>query len=408
MLPKVSKKGLLVEDFSGAAAQQPQKKFAGERSIVCRRSDAAPKRDPRRPRGLSPNSRQSRSRPTAVASSHQQDRDDSMDGSTQNPIVSFVGIDVSKAKFDVRILPAGTRMVCAYDDDGIAELMAELARHPDCLVVMEASGGFERRLAAELTTAGYRTAIANPRQVRAFAHGIGVLAKSDPIDARTLAIYAQHVQPRLHRKPAEKQQELTALVVRRRQLLALRTAESNRLQQTAIKSAAKSIRHVLDLLRKELKTLDAEIARLIADNDDWRSQSELLQSVPGVGPATSASLVAELPELGKLNRQRIASLVGLAPFNRDSGDHFVSRNSARRGQRSIWGGRGSVRCALYMAAFNAKQFNPVIRAFAERLKRAGKRPKVVLTACMRKLLVILNTMVRNQTTWKTTVIPQNT
>ena len=331
-----------------------------------------------------------------------------MDGSTQNPIVSFVGIDVSKAKFDVRILPAGTRMVCAYDDDGIAELMAELARHPDCLVVMEASGGFERRLAAELTTAGYRTAIANPRQVRAFAHGIGVLAKSDPIDARTLAIYAQHVQPRLHRKPAEKQQELTALVVRRRQLLALRTAESNRLQQTAIKSAAKSIRHVLDLLRKELKTLDAEIARLIADNDDWRSQSELLQSVPGVGPATSASLVAELPELGKLNRQRIASLVGLAPFNRDSGDHFVSRNSARRGQRSIWGGRGSVRCALYMAAFNAKQFNPVIRAFAERLKRAGKRPKVVLTACMRKLLVILNTMVRNQTTWKTTVIPQNT
>jgi transposase len=400
MLPKVSKTGLLVEDFSGAAAQQPQKKFAGERSIVFRRSDAVTERDPRRLRGLSPNSRQSRSRPTAAASSHQQDRDDSMDGSTQNSNVSFVGIDVSKAKFDVRILPAGTRMVCAYDHEGIAELMAELARHPDCLVVMEASGGLERRLAAELTTAGYRTAIANPRQVRAFAHGIGVLAKSDPIDAHTLAIYAQHVQLRLHTKPAEKQQELTALVVRRRQLLALQTAESNRLEQTAIKSAAKSIRHVLDLLRKELKTLDAEIARLIADNDDWRSKSELLQSVPGVGPATSASLVAELPELGKLNRQQIASLVGLAPFNRDSGQF--------RGQRSIWGGRGSVRRALYMAAFNAKQFNPIIRAFADRLKRAGKRPKVILTACMRKLLVILNTMVRNQTTWKTAVIPQNT
>ena len=171
------------------------------------------------------------------------------------------------------------------------------------------------------------------------------------------------------------------------------------MQQTAIKSAAKSIRHVLDLLRKELKTLDAEIARLIADNDDWRSQSELLQSVPGVGPATSASLVAELPELGKLNRQQIASLVGLAPFNRDSGQF--------RGQRSIWGGRGSVRSALYMAAFNAKRCNPIIRAFANRLQQAGKRSKVVLTACMRKLLVILNTMVRNQTAWKITVIPQN-
>jgi len=397
-LPKVSKKSLLVEDFSGAAAQQPQKKFAGERSMVSRRHDAVTERDPRRSCGLSPNSRQSR-QPRA-ASSHQQDRDNSMDGCTQNPTASFVGIDVSKAKFDVRILPAGTRMTCAYNQEGIGELMAELAKHDDCLVVMEASGGLERRLAAELTTAGYRTAIVNPRQVRAFAHGIGVLAKTDPLDARTLAIYAQHVTPRLLEKPVEKQQELTALVVRRRQLLALQTAESNRLEQAAIKSAAKSIRHVLDLLRKELKTLDAEIARLIVDNDDWRSKSELLQSVPGVGPATSASLVAELPELGKLNRQQIASLVGLAPFNRDSGRF--------RGQRSIWGGRGSVRRALYMAAFNARQFNPVIRAFAERLRQAGKRPKVILTACMRKLLVILNTMVRNQTTWNTTVVLQNT
>ena len=398
MLPKVSKKGLLVEDFSGAAAQQPQK-IAGERSIVCRRSDAAPKRDPRRPRGLSPNSRQSRRRLYAAASSHLQDRDDSMDGSTANSSVSFVGIDVSKSKFDVVVLPEGTRVTCTYDSEGIGQLLAALPRH-DCVVVLEATGGLERRLAAELIDAGHQTAIANPRQVRDFARGIGVLAKNDRLDARVLAIYAQHVQLRLSVKPSEKRQELTALVVRRRQLLALQTAESNRLQQTKIKLATKSIRHVLDLLRKELKKLDAEIARLIADDDDWRSKSELLQSVPGVGPATSASLVAELPELGKLNRQEIASLVGLAPFSRDSGQF--------RGQRSIWGGRGSVRTALYMAAFNAKQFNPVIRAFAERLKRAGKRPKVVLTACMRKLLVILNTMVRNQTTWKTTVIPQNT
>jgi len=321
-----------------------------------------------------------------------------MDGSTANSSVSFVGIDVSKSKFDVVVLPEGTCVTCTYDSEGIGQLLAQLPGH-DCVVVLEASGGLERRLAAELIDAGHQTAIVNPRQVRDFARGIGVLAKNDRLDARVLAIYAQHVQLRLSVKPSEKRQELTALVVRRRQLLALQTAESNRLQQTKIKLATKSIRHVLDLLRKELKKLDAEIARLIADDDDWRSKSELLQSVPGVGPATSASLVAELPELGKLNRQQIASLVGLAPFSRDSGQF--------RGQRSIWGGRGSVRTALYMAAFNAKRCNPVIRAFAARLEQAGKRAKVILTACMRKLLVILNTMLRNQTEWNTTVTLQN-
>ncbi len=317
-----------------------------------------------------------------------------MDGSTTNSSVSFVGIDVAKLKFDVAIVPEGARLACAYDGEGIGQLLAWLPPH-DCTIVLEATGGFERRLAAELVDAGRRVAIVNPRQVRDFARGIGVLAKNDRVDARVLAIYAQHVRLRWHTKPAEKQQELTALVGRRRQLIALQTAESNRLEQATIKSAAKSIRHVLDLLRKELKNLDVEIARLIAADDDWRGKSELLQSVPGVGPATSASLVAELPELGKLNRQQIASLVGLAPFSRDSGQF--------RGQRSIWGGRGSVRRALYMAAFNAKRSNPVIRAFAERLKRGGKRPKVILTACMRKLLVILNTMVRNQTAWKSPV-----
>jgi len=318
-----------------------------------------------------------------------------MDGSTQNPNVSFVGVDVSKNKFDAVILPEGTRLTCTYDSEGIEKFLAQLPQH-DCLVVLEATGGYERRLAADLVEAGHATAIANPRQVRDFARGIGVLAKNDRLDARMLAIYAQHGKLRLAQKRSEKQQELTALVVRRRQLLALQIAESNRFEQTTIKAAAKSIRHVLDLLRKELKKLDAEIAWLIAADDDWRNKSELLQSVPGVGPATSASLVAELPELGKLNRQRIASLVGLAPFSRDSGQF--------RGQRSIWGGRASVRTALYMAAFNAKRCNPVIRAFAQRLEESGKRRKVVLTACMRKLLVILNTMVRNQTPWKT--IPQ--
>jgi transposase len=322
-----------------------------------------------------------------------------MDGSIQNSNVSFVGIDVSKSKFDVVILPQGARLTCTYDREGVDKLLAQLPKH-DCVVVLEATGGYERRLAAELVEAGHQTAIVNPRQVRDFARGIGVLAKNDRIDARVLATYAQHVKVRLLEKRSEKQQELTALVVRRRQLLALQIAESNRLEQTTIKLAAKSIRHVLDLLRKELKKLDADIARLIADDEDWRNKSELLQTVPGVGPATSASLVAELPELGKLNRQQIASLAGLAPFSRDSGQFH--------GQRAIWGGRGSVRRMLYMAAFNARRCNLVIRAFADRLQQAGKRPKVILTACMRKLLVILNTMVRNQTAWKTHVILQNT
>jgi transposase len=267
------------------------------------------------------------------------------------------------------------------------------------VIVLEATGGFERPLAAELVDAGHATAIVNPRQVRDFARGIGVLAKNDRVDARVLATYAQHVRPRLLEKPSEKQLELNALVLRRRQLLKLQTAERNRSGQTTVKLPSKSIRHVLDLLRKEIKRHDVEIARLIADNDDWRSKSELLQTVPGVGPATSASLVAELPELGKLNRQQIAALVGLAPFSRDSGQS--------QGQRSIWGGRASVRHALYMAALTAGRWNPIIRAFAERLRQAGKRRKVVLTACMRKLLIILNTMLRNQTPWKTNVDPQN-
>ena len=322
-----------------------------------------------------------------------------MDASTTISNVSFVGIDVSKSKFDVVILPEGTRLTCSYDSQGISKFLAQLPRH-DCLVVLEATGGFERRLAAELIDAGHQTAIVNPRQVRDFARGLGVLAKNDRMDARVLAVYAQHVKVRLLEKRSAKQDELTALVVRRRQLVALQIAESNRLEQVAVKSAIKSIRHVLDVLRKELKNLDAEIARLIEANDDWRNKAELLQSVPGVGPGTSASLVAELPELGKLNRQQIASLVGLAPFSRDSGRF--------RGQRSIWGGRGSVRTALYMAAFNARRCNPIIRAFADRLQQAGKRSKVILTACMRKLLVILNTMVRNQTAWKTNTVLQNT
>jgi transposase len=320
-----------------------------------------------------------------------------MADSTTN--VSFVGIDVSKNKFDVRILPEDVGLTCVHDDEGIAKFLTDLPKH-QCVVVLEATGGMERPLAAALVDAGHATSIVNPRQARDFARGMGIIAKNDPLDARALAMYAQHVMLRQYQVPSEKQQELNALVLRRRQLLTLQTAEGNRLETTTGKLPCKSIRHVLDLLRKEIKKHDAEIARLIADNDDWRSKSELLQTVPGVGPATSASLVAELPELGKLNRQKIAALVGVAPFSRDSGQS--------RGRRAIWGGRAAVRSALYMAAFNARKYNPVIRKFADHLKEAGKRHKVILTACMRKLLVILNTMVRNQTAWNPALIPQNT
>jgi transposase len=208
----------------------------------------------------------------------------------------------------------------------------------------------------------------------------------------TLALFAQTVQPRLTQKTSAKQQELDALVTRRRQLVGLRSMERTRQRQTVDKTAKRSIEAAVKFFDKQLAALDKAIARLIDDDDDWRAKRELIQSVPGVGPTTSATLIAELPELGRLNRQEIAALAGVAPFNHDSGQH--------RGQRRIRGGRAQVRTALYMAAFSATRCNAKIRAFAQRLRHAGKPFKVVLTACMRKLLAILNTLVRNATPWK--------
>lgn len=321
-----------------------------------------------------------------------------MEGS--NAIACYVGIDVSKSKFDVCLLPDGLGREFAYDDAGVAALRELLRGRGSCFVVLEATGGLERRLATELLDAGHPVAVVNPRQARDFARGLGVLAKNDRLDARGLALFAQHVQPRRLEKTSEKQQQLAELVTRRRQLLQLHTAELNRQQQASTKLAVKSIRQVLEVLVKQLAKIDAEIARLIEADDDWRHKSELLRSVPGVGPATSATLVAELPELGKLNRQQISALAGLAPFDRDSGQF--------RGRRAIWGGRASVRSMLYMAALTARRCNPTIRAFADRLRDAGKKTKVVLTACMRKLLVILNAMLKTNTAWNQLPDPQTT
>lgn len=304
---------------------------------------------------------------------------------------AFVGIDVSKHSWDVHLLPSGQRASLASDEAGLRQLLALLKTAGRPLIVLEATGGLERRVAVDLIDAGYEVAVVNPRQVRDFARSLGRLAKTDRLDAEVLAWFADKVRPRTTPKVPEKQLELDGLVTRRRQLVQFRAAEQMRREQASVKAAKKSIGHVLDLLRKEIAKLDEEISKLLESDDEWRQRMELLQSVPGVGPQTVATLMAELPELGRLNRQQISALAGLAPFNRDSG--------RSRGKRSIRGGRASVRSILYMAALTARRCNPQLKAFADRLSQAGKPFKVMMTACMRKLLTMLNTIAKQHTPW---------
>jgi len=310
---------------------------------------------------------------------------------------SFVGIDVSKQHWDAHQLPSGQARRFSADDNGLEQLRQWLLPYGKSLIVIEASGGYEQRLAADLIDAGYDVSLNNPRQVRDFARGFGQLAKTDRLDARILALFAQHVQPRLSEKMPEKQADLEALVIRRRQLVLMKSTEQARLHQARKGPARKSIGHMLDQLREQIRQIDQDIAQLIEDQDDWRQRAARLNSVPGIGQVTSRTLVAELPELGQLNRQEIAALVGVAPLNRDSGQF--------RGRRTIWGGRASVRAVLYMATLTARKHNPVIRQFAQRLEKAGKPFKVIAIACMRKLLVILNTMFRENTEWKPKILP---
>jgi len=314
-----------------------------------------------------------------------------MDATHAASSVSCVGVDIAKHRFDAKFLPQNRLHTFPNNPQGIQLLLDQLNALPGCLVVVEATGRYERRLVAELVDAGHRVAVVNPRQVRDFARALGQLAKTDRIDAHVLALFGQRMQPRETENISKTQEELQQLVVRRRQVISLRTAESNRLEQTTSKLAVKGIRKLLALLDKQLTQLDAEIAKLVQADDDWKAKHQILQSVPGVGPVTSFALLAELPELGRLNRQQIAALVGVAPFNHDSGK--------LKGTRAITGGRRSVRCALYMAALTARRSNPTFQRFAQRLERSGKRFKVVLTACMRKLLVTLNSMLRNSTVW---------
>jgi transposase len=371
----------------GKAAERSEAGFptaAGDRSIVPRSRKTVTKRDRRRLSGTSPNSRQSRRR---TSSSHPQDWDNSMEGS----FTSFVGIDVSKASLDVYLLPEEHKQRVSNDKPGIQELLGTLPAAGSCLIVVEATGGYHRRLVADLANAGHQIAVVNPRQARDFAHGLGIVAKTDPIDARSLAHFAKHVQPRPMAAVSEKQAELQELVTRRRQLIDLRTAELNRKETASSKNVRKNVQQLVDQLRKQIEQIEKEILRLIEENDDWSEKANLLGTMPGVGQVNIVTILGHVPELGQLNRQKISALVGVAPFNRDSGRF--------QGKRSIWGGRAAVRSVLYMAAITARTHNPVIRNFAKRLEAAGKPFKVVITACMRKLLVILNAMIKNKTPW---------
>ncbi len=318
-----------------------------------------------------------------------------MNDSSLSPLQTFIGIDVSQSSWDVHVLPAGRSFSIRVDDGAAERLLGQLGSSEASLVVVEATGGVERELVGALLDAGWTVAVVNPRCVRDFAKALNRLAKTDRIDAQIIAEFACRVQPRPTQKTPENQQRLDALVTRRRQLVGLRSMEQARKHQAADRTAKQSIDKTLRFLNRQVTELDRAIAKLIDADDDWRTKRNLIQSVPGVGPTTSATLIAELPELGRLNRQEIAALAGLAPFNHDSGQF--------RGQRRIRGGRSALRTALYMAAFVAKRCNPTIHDFAQRLHQAGKPYKVVHTACMRKLLTILNTLVRTGTPWNQTL-----
>jgi transposase len=318
------------------------------------------------------------------------------------PAEVYVGVDVSKARLDVYIDPAGRRLAVENSPAGIRSLVETLlgALGRVKLVLVEATGRYERRLAADLLDASIPVTVVNPRQARDFARSLGRLAKSDTIDARDLCAFAKLGHHRLAEKTPQNLALLDQRVTRRRQVVQMLATEKTRLEQLSDKPAVKTVRKVMRVLEQQREDLDREIAALIESDDDWRNKARILDSAPGVGPDTANQLVADLPELGKLNRQQVAALVGVAPMNCDSGPV--------RGRRHIRGGRADVRTTLYMAAYNAMRCNPAIRAFAGRLKKAGKPFKVIATACMRKLLITLNVMVKTNQHWNPNLVPKTT
>ena len=306
-----------------------------------------------------------------------------------------VGIDVSKATLDVASTRQDTPDQFANDSTGHHQLLKRLEALQPQLVVLEATGGYEQPVVAELIAGGINVVVVNPRQVRDFARATGQLAKTDVIDARVLAQFGQVIKPPLRPLPDEKTLVLKEKLARRRQLLQMITAESNRQKQARSKPVKQSIQAVVDMLRKQLKDLDDDMDQEIRQCPAWREKEDLLKSVPGIGSTTARTLLTELPELGACSRQQIAALVGVAPINRDSGTY--------RGQRRTWGGRRTVRGALYMATLVATRWNPVICPHYQHLLAAGKKKKVALIACMRKPLTILNALVREQRHWKSPI-----
>lgn len=311
----------------------------------------------------------------------------------QRPV--YVGIDVSKATLDIAILPDSEQWTIGNTVRAVGKLVSRLKALSPALIVLEATGGIESPVMATLGAASLPVVAVNPRQVRDFAKATGRLAKTDKLDARVLALFGERVQPTPRPLPDVEAQELSALLARRRQFIAMLTAERNRLSR-ALPRVQSGIEEHIGWMKEKLKKLDEELTQVLQRSPLWQAHEKLLRSVPGVGPVLTTTLLAELPELGSLDRKQIAALVGVAPLNRDSG--------VLRGKRTTWGGRAPVRAALYMAAVVATRFNPVIRSFYSRLLAAGKAKKLAITACMRKLITILNAMLKHHTAWKPTEV----
>jgi transposase len=305
---------------------------------------------------------------------------------------SFIGIDVSKKQLEVAVHESDYHFRCPNKASAFGSLLAELISLRPALIVLEATGGLEMPVVNALHAAGLPVVVVNPRQVRDFAKALGQLAKTDRLDARVLAHFAAAIKPPLRSIKSKEEQELDALTGRRGQLVEMLIDEKNRRASAANDSVREQIKEHIDWLEEGIAELDEQLKALLQNSAPWQAKDEILQSVPGIGPVVSFSLITDLPELGTLNRQQIAKLVGVAPLNRDSGE--------QRGTRHIYGGRARLRSVLYMAALTASRHNPVIKEFYERLSAKQKPFKVAITACMRKLLAIINVMLRDSTCWK--------
>ena len=303
----------------------------------------------------------------------------------------YVGIDVAKAQVDVAVRPTGQRWVVSYDETGVGELVSQMEDLSPALVLLEASGGLELPLVAALAAAALPVVVINPRQVRDFARATGTLAKTDALDAAVLAHFAEAVRPPVRPLRDAETQALNALAARRHQVMIMLVSEKNRLSSATIAVRPRIEAHIA-WLERELDDLDEGLRQTLRQSPVWREKEDLLRTVPGVGEQLSLTLLAYLPKLGTLDRRQIAALVGVAPFNRDSG--------TLRGKRTVWGGRARIRAVLYMGALVASRHNPVIRDFYQRLLAAGKPKKLALIACMRKLLVILNSMLKHGSPWR--------